>query len=85
MLGNPRQVGIDRQPGSVRIGIAAGTLLPFCPQPPALPAADQPFLTERIDVSEVPGGTPLDERHHLTRDQVRQAVEGNIDPRQRSR
>jgi hypothetical protein len=56
-------------------------LLPLSPEPPALPGADALFLTEGIDVSEVPWGAPLDERHHLARDQVWQAVEGDIDPR----
>jgi hypothetical protein len=29
MLGNPREVGLDRQAGAMRVGIAAGALLPW--------------------------------------------------------
>jgi len=74
MLGDPRQVGLDRQPGAVRIEIAAGASLPFSPEAPALVGADPTYLTQGIDVSEVPRGTPLDERHHLARDQVWRGV-----------
>jgi len=69
MLGDPRQVGLDRQPGAERIEIATRALLSFSPETPALPGADPLFLTQGIDVSEVPGRTTLYESHHFARDQ----------------
>jgi BrnA antitoxin of type II toxin-antitoxin system len=68
--GDPRQVRLDCQSGAVRIEIAAGSSPPFSPEPPALAGVGPPFLTQRVDVPEVPRGTPLDERHHFARDQV---------------
>jgi hypothetical protein len=80
MLFNASQMGFNRKPGAIMIGIAPGQTLSLFPPLPTLNWCSQFLLTNLINVSKIAGRPSFNQGHHFAGHQVSQTIQQNVDP-----